>query len=439
MNYQETLDFLYDRLPLFSKVGASAIKKDVDNTIKLCSFLDNPQDKFRTIHIAGTNGKGSTSHMIAAILQSAGYKTGLYTSPHLKDFRERIRINGEMIPQKDVIEFTKNIIPLIDSLHPSFFEITVAMAFDHFAKQRVDIAVIETGLGGRLDSTNIIQPEVSLITNIGWDHMQILGNSLEEIAAEKAGIIKKNTPVIIGETQPDIQYVFKSKAASLDAPIFFADQLRHVAEWKYAEGYLDAWVQEKNADAAGGGNPGVERKYYRLDLTGVYQLKNLVGILEGIHQLKLKGFNIREEHIKEGLSHSKKLNGLHGRWELIGEKPRVIADVAHNPDGIRQIMAQLELTDYHRLHIIIGMVKDKDVNAVLGLLPREATYYFTRAPIPRALDESALAALAKQHELQGHAFPDVHAALRQARTNAGQDDLILVCGSVFLVAELMSV
>lgn len=438
MNYQETLDFLYDRLPLFSKVGASAIKKDVDNTLRLCSFLDNPHNKFRTIHIAGTNGKGSTSHMIAAILQSAGYKTGLYTSPHLKDFRERIRINGEMIPKDEVIEFTQNIIPLIDSLHPSFFEITVAMAFDHFAKQRVDIAVIETGLGGRLDSTNIIQPEVSLITNIGWDHMQILGNTLEEIAGEKAGIIKKNIPVVIGETQPDIKHVFKNKAASLDAPLFFADQIRYVAEWKYADGYLDVWIQEKNPEAPGGsGNPGLERKNYRLDLTGVYQLKNLVGVLEGIQQLKIKGFNILEEHIKEGLSHSKKLNGLHGRWELIGDKPRVIADVAHNPDGIRQIMAQLELTDYHRLHLIIGMVKDKDVDAVLRLLPKEAFYYFTRAPIPRALDESTLMNLASNHELKGTSFPDVHSALRQARTNAGKDDLILVCGSVFLVAELL--
>lgn len=375
--------------------------------------------------------------MTAAILQAAGYKTGLYTSPHLKDFRERIRINGEMIPKEDVIEFTRNIIPLIDSIHPSFFEITVAMAFDHFAKNRVDIAVIETGLGGRLDSTNIIHPEVSLITNIGWDHMQILGNTLEEIAAEKAGIIKKSTPAVIGESQHDIEHVFINKAGSLNAPVFFADQIRHVAEWEYSEGYLDAWVQEKKTDNITAEGIGIERKHYRLDLTGVYQLKNLVSVLEGIHQLKQRGFHIREEHIRDGLSHSKKYNGLHGRWELISQSPRIIADVAHNPDGIRQILAQLELTDYHRLHMVMGMVKDKDVEAVLKLLPKEAVYYFTRAHIPRAMDETKLTDLARKYELHGNHFSDVHAALQQAKMNASKDDLILVCGSVFLVAELM--
>lgn len=412
---------------MFSRVGSDAIKPGLQHTIDLCKFLGNPQETFKSIHIAGTNGKGSTSHMIASILQCAGYKTGLYTSPHLKDFRERIKINGQMIAQEDVVIFTETIIPLIDKIEPSFFEITVAMAFDHFAKNKVDVAVIEVGLGGRLDSTNIIEPVLSVITNIGWDHMNILGDSLEKIAAEKAGIIKQNIPVVIGETNEASKPVFEKFAKEKNAPIVFADTVRYAPEWQQKNGQLDVWIEQDHTN---------ERKFYQLDLPGIYQLKNLVTVLEAISQLKLQGFVIEEKHISEGLIHSKKINGLHGRWELIQKDPQVIADVAHNADGIQQLLAQLEMVDYHHLHIVIGMVKDKEVEKVLALLPREAVYYFTRAQIPRALDEQILAMKATAFGLNGKAFPNVHDALKEANAHASSDDLILVCGSVFLVAEL---
>lgn len=412
---------------MFSRVGSDAIKPGLQHTLELCKFLGEPQDSFKSIHIAGTNGKGSTSHMIASILQCAGYKTGLYTSPHLKDFRERIKINGQMIGQEDVINFTERIIPLIDKIEPSFFEITVAMAFDHFAKNHVDVAVVEVGLGGRLDSTNIIHPVLSVITNIGWDHMNILGDSLEKIATEKAGIIKNQVPVVIGETNEASQHVFEKFAQDKNAPIIFADRIRYAPEWKQHNGQLEVWVEQDHTN---------ERKYYQLDLPGIYQLKNLITVLESISQLKMQGFVIEENHIFEGLSHSKRINGLHGRWELIQKDPQVIADVAHNADGIQQILAQLEMVNYHHLHIVIGMVKDKEVEKVLALLPKEALYYFTKAQIPRALDEQILYMKAASFGLMGKAFSNVHDALREATFHAKPDDLVLVCGSVFLVAEL---
>jgi dihydrofolate synthase/folylpolyglutamate synthase len=412
---------------MFSKVGASAIKEGLGNTETLCRFLGNPERKFKSIHIGGTNGKGSTSHLIAAVLQEAGYKTGLYTSPHLKDFRERIRINGTMVPKEFVIDFTERIIPSIDELNPSFFEITVAMAFDYFAQEKVDVAVIEVGLGGRLDSTNVISPDLSVITNIGWDHMNVLGNTLEKIASEKAGIIKKNVPVVIGQTQTETEKVFIEKASVMDAPISFADKKRFVADYRHHNHLLEVMVDDHHTD----------RKKYQLDLTGVYQLKNIITVLESIHQLQIKGYRITEDHIQKGLSASKKINGLHGRWELLQQAPKIIADVAHNVDGIRQLMMQLEMTDYHDLHIVLGMVKDKDVDAVLPLFPKEATYYFTNANIPRALDATALQQKSMVHELQGNVYPDVHRALDAAKLHANKDDLILVCGSVFLVGEII--
>jgi len=426
MNYQQTLDYLLTRLPMFSRIGAAAIKKDITNTVELCKELGDPHTKFKSIHIAGTNGKGSTSHMLAAILQTAGYKTGLYTSPHLHDFRERIRINGKMIPEQVVTDFTARIQPMIDKIEPSFFEITVAMAFDYFANEQIDIAVVEVGLGGRLDSTNIIIPEISVITNIGWDHMNLLGDTLELIAGEKAGIIKKNTPVVIGETIPESAPVFESKAMEESAPLHLATKDLYITEWTYEKHYLQVTIANHVND---------ERETYQLELAGYYQTKNLLTVLETVKQLQQMGWNISRKDIQKGLAHTKKLTGLHGRWELVHQKPDIILDVAHNEDGIRQIVKQLELADHHQLHIIIGMVKDKEIEKAIKLLPKEAIYYFTKAQIPRALPEDKLATIATANGLNGKTFPDVNSALRSARAHADKNDLILICGSVFVVGE----
>lgn len=427
MDYQSTLDYLFTRLPMFSRIGADAIKKDISNTVELCAALDNPHHKFKSVHIAGTNGKGSVSHMLAAILQTAGYKTGLYTSPHLKDFRERIRVNGEMISQQFVVNFVQNIQPKIEELEPSFFEISVAMAFDYFSKHEVDIAIIEVGLGGRLDSTNIISPELSVITNISWDHMNILGDTLQKIAAEKAGIIKKNIPVIVGETSPDTKTIFQQTASVQGAPLVFADQIRYVSGWSYAKSYLSVEIANRVKD---------EHHKYSLDLTGYYQTKNLVTVLETISQLQINGWNISQQQLEYGLQHVKRLTGLQGRWEIIHQHPMVVLDVGHNAAGMRQILAQLELTDFKDLHFVLGMVKDKDIEAVLKLLPKEATYYFTRASIPRAIDEIQLAETANKVGLRGNHYPDVNMALDAAKLHASREDLILVCGSVFVVGEV---
>lgn len=427
MDYLQTLDYLFTRLPMFSRIGASAIRKDLVNTIKLCDALGNPHSTFKTVHVAGTNGKGSTSHMIAAILQSAGYKTGLYTSPHLHDFRERIKIDGKMIPTQEVVDFTERIQPLIEPIDPSFFEITVAMAFDYFAREKVDIAIIEVGLGGRLDSTNIITPELSVITNIGYDHMNLLGDTLELIAGEKAGIIKSKVPVVVGEWLPVTKPVFEAKALKENAPLVFATDDLFISDWSYKKTHLEATVANHHND---------ERETFQLDLSGYYQTKNLLTVLASIKQLQQQGWNISRAHIQKGLSQAKKLTGLHGRWELVHHKPDIILDVAHNEDGIRQLLSQLEISDHHQLHIVIGMVKDKEISNVLALLPKEAIYYFTKAQIPRALPEDQLETMAKQNGLQGKSFPDVNAALKAARAHAQQNDLILVCGSVFVVAEV---
>lgn len=412
---------------MFSRIGAAAYKTDLTNTLQICEALGNPQQHFKSIHIAGTNGKGSTSHMLAAVLQTAGYKTGLYTSPHLKDFRERIKLNGIMCDEDFVISFTEKVKPLIEQIQPSFFEITVAMAFTYFAEQHVDIAVIEVGLGGRLDSTNIINPELSVITNIGWDHTNILGDSLEKIAFEKAGIIKPNVPVIIGETLPETKPVFENIAAEKNAPIIFASHERYVTDWQYQHHQLNITVVNNHND---------EHKLYALDLPGVYQTKNIVTVLEAVHQLQKQGWNIAEHDIQHGLSQTKKLTDLHGRWEVIHYNPAIVLDVGHNEDGVKQIAEQLELTNYNQLHIIIGMVKDKAVEKVLAYLPKTATYYFTKAQIPRALDENELAEKAAITGLQGNTFADVNKALQHALQHAHKDDLILICGSVFLVGEV---
>lgn len=428
MNYQQTLDYLFNALPMFSRIGAAAFKKDLTNTIALCEALGNPQHQFKSIHIAGTNGKGSTSHMLAAILQTAGYKTGLYTSPHLKDFRERIKVDGRMCEESFVVDFTEKIQPLIAEIQPSFFEITVAMAFYYFAQQKVDVAVIEVGLGGRLDSTNIITPEVSVITNISWDHMNMLGDTLEKIAGEKAGIIKPGIPVVIGETLPETLPVFEATAKEKGAPMLLSHHEFYPTDWQYTHHHLAVNIATKRTD---------ERTTYTLDLPGVYQVKNLPAVLSTIHLLQQKGWNISQEHVLKGLFYTKKLTGLHGRWELIAQDPAIILDVCHNEDGIRQMMAQLELATYRELHLIIGMVKDKEITKILSLLPKTAKYYFTKAQIPRALPEADLAALASEVAgLQGQTFPNVQDALAHAKQHAHKDDLVLVCGSVFLVGEV---
>lgn len=425
MNYQETIAYLYEKLPLFSRIGEAAYKKDLHNTIALCEKIQNPHQKIKTIHIAGTNGKGSVSHMLAAILQQAGYKTGLYTSPHLYDFRERIKINGEMISENAVINFTKAINPWIEEISPSFFEVTVAMAFDYFYKSEVDIAVIETGLGGRLDSTNVINPVLSIITNIGWDHMNLLGNSLEAISYEKAGIIKENTPVVIGKKQEESWPVFTLIAKQKNATIQLASTNCPVKEYKWKENLLEVAIEKENSLHS-----------YQLDLTGVYQVENISTVCCAVDQLRKNGFSISEESLIKGLRNVSTITGFQGRWEKIASNPSVILDVAHNVDGIRQVLRQLEMIDYNHLHIVIGMVKDKEIEKVLSLLPKTATYYFTQAQLPRALPALDLEAIAKKTGLTGFVFNAVNSAIEEAQKNARIDDLILVCGSLFIIGEV---
>lgn len=414
---------------MFSRSGAKAYKADLKNTLTLCNYLNNPQNKIRTIHIAGTNGKGSVSHILAAILQENGYKTGLYTSPHLKDFRERIKINGEMVPQTFVIDFVEKTKAISEEIKPSFFELTFVMALDYFAQQKVDVAVIETGLGGRLDSTNVITPLLSIITNISFDHKDILGDTLAKIAYEKAGIIKPGIPVVIGETIPETKIVFEKKAKETYAPIQFAEDKYEIISSKYDLKYLDVEVLNKKTK---------KKNNFRLDLNGLYQQKNIITILSALELLK-NNFPLKEDKIKDALLHVKKLTELHGRWEVIHEKPIVVLDVAHNEDGIRQLINQLTQSNYENLHIVFGMVKDKDPEKVLNQLPTTAMYYFTKALIPRALPEDELSEKAKQYGLKGKSYPSVKDALKAALNTASEEDMIIVCGSVFVVAEVESI
>jgi dihydrofolate synthase/folylpolyglutamate synthase len=412
---------------MFSRIGAAAYKKDLGNILKLCQFLDNPQEKFRSIHIAGTNGKGSVSHMLAAILQTAGYKTGLYTSPHLKDFRERIKIDGAMLPPDFVVDFTERIKPMIDLIDPSFFEITVAMAFEYFVREKIDIAVIETGLGGRFDSTNIVSPVISVITNIGWDHMNILGDSLQRIAFEKAGIIKERTPAIVGEVIKATAEVFQQAATEKNISLTIASEKRQAVGWHWDRHELVVEVARKDKS---------DHQVYRLELPGIYQTKNLLTVLETCSQLQQMGWKIDEADIKRGLEKTKELTGLHGRWEVIHQFPLTVLDVGHNEDGIRQILEQVEITDHDHLHIVLGVVKDKELEKILSLFPSLATYYFTQAKIPRAMESHALKQAAEKFELDGEVYADVNEAIKAARTNAGKRDMILVCGSIFLIGEV---
>jgi dihydrofolate synthase / folylpolyglutamate synthase len=428
MTYQQTIDYLYAQLPMFSRIGSAAYKADLHNTIALCNSIGNPQHHFKTIHIAGTNGKGSTSHMLAAILQSAGYKTGLYTSPHIKDFRERIRVNGEMIQEAAVVEFVARTKEKSDEISPSFFELTVAMAFDYFAAEKCDIAVIETGLGGLLDSTNIITPILSIITNIGYDHQHILGNTLQEIAVQKAGIIKENVPVVIGETLPETKKIFIATANKKNAEIFLAEDLFVTQSISFKENILECTVHEIMT---------CKNKIFKLGLTGLYQAKNICTVLESVEQLKNIGFNISETAQNNGLLHVKEMTGLRGRWDVLQQNPTIITDVAHNKDGITQVLQQLQFS-YRKsnIHFVLGFVKDKDVAEVLSLFPKNARYYFTNAHIPRALPAAALAEKAELAGLTGKCFDNVNDAIAKAKTNALANDVIMICGSFFVIAEM---
>lgn len=427
MTYRETIEYLYAQLPMFTRIGAAAYKEDLHNTIALCEALGNPHRSFRSIHVAGTNGKGSTSHMLAAVLQQAGYKTGLYTSPHIKDFGERIRINGEMIDQQFVIGFVERTKKISAAIQPSFFELTVAMAFDYFAAQQVDIAVIETGLGGRLDSTNIIKPVLSVITNIGYDHMNILGNTLPEIASQKAGIIKQDTPVVIGEYLPETKPVFEKEATEKNAPLFFASEQFETGKVEKNESMI-CHVNNKISHGSAA---------YALDLTGAYQAKNICTVLMSLEVLKRSGFDIGEDDIMNALKNVKGLTGLGGRWDIVQHDPTVIMDVGHNTDGINLIVQQLK-NDYpaSHYHFVLGFVKDKDVAHVMELFPKDASYYFTNAHIPRAMPFEELQTIGKAYGLQGKGFNNVNDALADAKNHAGPNDVIMICGSFFIVAEV---
>lgn len=428
MNYQQTLDFLYSKLPMFTRVGAVALKKDLHNTLAMCSALDNPQDRFKSIHVAGTNGKGSTSHMLAAILQEAGYKTGLYTSPHLKDFRERIRINGKMVPKSFVTRFVNNQQSLIETIEPSFFEVTVAMAFHYFAKEKVDFAIIEVGLGGRLDSTNIITPQLSVITNISLDHTHILGNTLPEIAAEKAGIIKPNIPVVIGENQSETDDVFIQKAKKEHAPIRFASEDLALKNSQQSGNSLMIDIFE---------NGNLRFPKLTLDLTGTHQLKNVLTVIKAILILKEKGFQISERSIYTALKNVKKLTGLQGRWQTLGKRPLIICDTGHNKAGLTEVLQNISNTTHEKLHFVVGMVKDKDIDGVLAILPKTAIYYFCAPHLERALSANELQQKAKSFALNGNTFESVEAAFKNAKASAGPKDLIFIGGSTFVVSEIL--
>lgn len=428
MDYQETLEYLYSRLPMFTRVGAIAYKKDLHNTIVLCEQLGNPQNKFESIHIGGTNGKGSTSHMLSAILQEAGYKTGLYTSPHLIDFRERIRINGQMISKEFVVAFTEKTKTIVDEISPSFFEVTVAMAFSYFAENTVDIAIIEVGLGGRLDSTNIITPQLSIITNISLDHTNILGNTVEEIALEKAGIIKAHVPLIVGEHTVETAEVFDRKAKSLESPIIYADQNLNITEATFDTERLTLSVRNKKE---------VIYSDLELDLSGSYQLKNVLSVLEAVRTLKEIGYSIDDSHVYSGLKNVKKLTGLQGRWSVLGHNPLIICDTGHNEAGIREVVNNLNRLHYQQLHIVLGMVKDKDITSVLDQLPKDATYYFCSPNLERALPAEDLMKLAALQKLTGKSYPSVSAAFEDAKINASPTDVVFVGGSTFVVAEVL--
>ena len=425
MNYKETLDWMFAQLPMYHREGKAAYKANLDNTLALDAHFGSPHRRFRTIHVAGTNGKGSVSHMLASILQETGLRVGLYTSPHLKDFRERIRVNGQMISQEYVTHFVESNQEIFDRIRPSFFEMTVAMAFQYFADAEVDIAVIEVGLGGRLDSTNIITPLVSVITNIALDHVALLGDTLEKIAGEKAGIIKPGVPAVVGIRDSATDFVFEQRAREVNTTVRFASDLWHTEH-----------LADNTYNLTRQGN-----QWQLLDLHpelhGFYQRKNIPTVLETIQVLREQGLSLPDQAVRQGIERVVTNTGLLGRWQMLSEQPYTVCDTGHNVDGITEVVAQLHACHYDHLHIVLGMVNDKDIDGVLALLPHDATYYFCKASIPRAMDEHTLADKASRLGLHGHTYPTVAEAYNAAKAAASPLDMIYIGGSTFVVAEVL--
>lgn len=426
MDYQETLDWLFSQLPMFQRKGQAAYKANLDNTLELDRYFNHPHRKFKTIHVAGTNGKGSVSHLIASVLQEAGYKTALYTSPHLKDFRERIKIDGQPVSKKFVVDFIANHKEKFGDMKPSFFEMTVAMAFQYFAQQQVDYAVVETGLGGRLDSTNIITPEISIITNVSLDHTALLGDCVTKIAPEKAGIIKKDIPVVIGEYENETANIFIDKAEQKGTNLVFADHIYSVVDSKYMNNKRKLSLKSQKDDCT---------LEFLSGLSGIYQSKNVVTALVSLETLRKNGMSIKEEHIQSGFNKVVENTGILGRWQILSEKPLVVCDTGHNEAGIKSVLEQIEEMKYQNLHVVFGMVNDKNIDTVLSMMPKNATYYFTKASIPRALSEDELQKKASIFGLQGKCYITVHEALVKAKEEAKEGDLVFVGGSTFIVAE----
>ena len=429
MDYRQTLDFLCRSLPVFQDVGGSAYKAGLDRIVALEEASGVPHRRFRSVHVAGTNGKGSVSHLIASALSAAGYRTGLFTSPHLKDFRERMRVDGETISEREVVEYVERNRETIWRVQPSFFEITTAMAFDHFARREVDVAVVEVGMGGRLDSTNVIRPLLSVITNIGYDHTQFLGDTLGRIAGEKAGIIKEDTPVVVGESQVETKLVFIERAKALRAPILFADQTYRVTDQRFLPD-----SQRLGIESLLDGN----RFEVECDLQGIYQRLNVPTALTALDVLNGSGgLRIAPQDVRRGFASAARATGLRGRWERLGERPFVVCDTGHNESGIAEVAAQIARQTYRKLYMVVGFVEDKDLSRVLPLLPRQAHYVFTKAGIRRALDERELARRAAGYGLQGECVPTVNEALARARELAGPEDMIFIGGSTYVVAEVL--
>ena len=424
MTYKEATEYLFNSVPMFQNVGGAAYKEGLYNTKVLDAHFGHPHRHYKTIHVGGTNGKGSCSHTLAAILQAAGYKTGLYTSPHLTDFRERIRVNGQMIPESEVVSFVENERAFFEPLHPSFFELTTALAFKHFADAKVDVAVIEVGMGGRLDCTNIIEPDLSVITNISFDHTQFLGHTLAAIAGEKAGIIKTNTPVVVGETTDETRDIFLHKAMEMNSAIRFAEEEHEICSSRMENGFRIYKTLHWNE--------------IKGELGGLCQEKNTATILAAVDELQKAGYAIRPENVCMGFENVCELTGLRGRWQQTGTSPLVVCDTGHNTGGIAYIAAQLLNLNARQLHVIIGMVNDKDIRGVLRLLPQSATYYFTKASVKRALDEHKLQELAREEGLEGSAWENVACAWKAARQNAKAEDAIFIGGSTFVVADFLT-
>ncbi len=429
MEYQEVLDFLFSQLPMYQRSGQVAYKANLDNTHRLDEYFDHPHKKFKTIHVAGTNGKGSVSHCLASVLQTKGMKVGLYTSPHLKDFRERIKINGMCIPEDNVISFVEENIAVIQEVKPSFFEMTVAMAFKYFADQKVDIAVVEVGLGGRLDSTNIVHPVCSVITNIALDHVALLGNTLELIAFEKSGIMKNDVPVVVGEYVPETKPVFERVARDKKSRIIYAQDIYDVPLAMRGTDMKQIFQVYKEEE--------IRHRDLKIDLLGFYQKKNIKTVLATIDVLNENGFGISDKVIYSGISKVVDNTGLMGRWQVLGVNPLIVCDTGHNTDGVKYVVEQIINTPYEKLHMVWGMVNDKDINGVLKLLPKDARYYFARPDIPRGMDSVELLKMAENYELHGDACESVTDALKKAKKNSGPNDLIFIGGSTFVVAEVV--